>query len=293
MINKRKSEEIESIVFDALSKSNSLGVFPTPVDKVLKYADLRVNSGVDLAKVPINLIPKLSHVVKRGIAKIRGVLDRREKVIYLDFTQHTSKLRFVQLHEVGHELCSWQGNLLSFLDDDETLDVDIKEKFEAEANYFASASLFQLGIFSDKMAELPLDIATPIQLSKIFGSSIHASLRRYVEKSRKRCALLVLDKENKGKFDIPRLNVRNYFQSKSFTAEWGEIEWETTLDFGVPFVQDFLSRRRFLKSELSIDLVHESIDCTYHYFDNGYNIFILMYPKGETIKTKTTFVINN
>lgn len=151
MINEKKSKEIENVVFDALSKSNSLGIFPTPVDSILKYANLRVSSGVDLSNIPSNFLPKLSLFVRRGVAKIRGVLDRREKLVYLDLTQPESKKRFVKLHEVGHELCSWQGQLHNFLDDDETLDPDIKEQFEAEANYFASASLFQLGIFNDKM----------------------------------------------------------------------------------------------------------------------------------------------
>lgn len=293
MINDNKTKEIENIVFDALSKSKSLGVFPTPVDSILKYADLRVSSGVDLSNIPSNFFPKLSLFVKRRVAKIRGVLDRREKIVYLDLTQPESKKRFVKLHEVGHELCPWQGRLHDFLDDDETLDPDIKDQFEAEANFFASASLFQLDIFSDKMAELPLDIASAIQLSKIFGSSIHASLRRYVEKSKKRCALLVLNKDISGGYGFPKLSVRNYFQSKSFTEEWGEVDWGTEIDFDAPFVQDYLSNRKFYKSELSIDIDQESINCTYHYFYNGYNVFVLMYPKGESIKSKTTFVVTS
>lgn len=293
MINEIKIKEIENIVFDALSKSKSLGVFPTPVDSILKYADLRVSSGVDLSNIPNNFFPKLSLFVKRGVAKIRGVLDRREKIVYLDLTQPESKKRFVKLHEAGHELCPWQGRLHDFLDDDETLDPDIKDQFEAEANYFASASLFQLGIFSDKMAELPLDIASAIHLSKIFGSSIHASLRRYVEKSKKRCALLVLNKEISGGYGSPKLSVRNYFQSKSFTEQWGDVDWGTEIDFDAPFVQDYLSNRKFYKSELSIDIDQESMNCTYHYFYNGYNVFVLMYPKGESIKSKTNFVVSS
>lgn len=291
MISEKKAKDIDNIVLEALSKSNALGTFPTPVDNILKYADLRVSAGFDLSNS--NIFTKSLPFLKKGIAKIRGVLDRQEKLVYLDLTQLEVKKRFVKLHETGHELCSWQGKLHNFLDDDETLDPDTKELFEAEANYFASASLFQLGIFSDKIAELPLEITSAIQLSKTFGSSVHAALRRYVEKSKKRCALLVLNKEKTIDLGRPKLTIRNYFQSKSFTAEWGDVNWGSELDIENPFVQGYMSNRKFFKSELYIDLDQESIHCTYDYFYNGYNIFIFMYPKGETIKSRTSFIVAN
>jgi len=220
-------------------------------------------------------------------------LDRSEKVIYLDMNQHPSKQKFVKLHEVGHELCGWQGNMLKYLDDDENLDPDINDVFEAEANYFASSALFQGQIFNEKVGEYPLELATCLQLQKLFGGSFHATIRRYVEHSKKRCALLVLNKESKSPFSPANLSLRNYFQSPSFTKEWGQIEWESNFDYDVPFVQNYLSNRRLAKSQLIIDSGAESISCDYHYFDNSYNVFVFMFPKGEIIKSRTTFVVNS
>lgn len=292
MINKKKATDIENIVFDTLSKSNSFGVFPTPVDKILTFADLKVNSGVDLSQIPKNFLAKSGLWLDRGIAKIRGALDRREKVIYLDLRQSDSKKRFVKLHEAGHELCSWQGRLHDFLDTDETLDHDTKELFEAEANFFASASLFQLDVFNDRMAELPLELASVIQLSKTFGSSIHAALRRYVEKSFKRCALLVLTVDRPTMYGTSRLLIRNYFQSSTFSEHFGTINWGSELDLDNQIFNDFLSKRKFFKSEFTITTEVDSIDCQYHYFYNGYNIFVLMHPKGEVIKSRTKFIVS-
>lgn len=291
MINERKKSDIESITFDALYKSNSFGVFPTPVEKILKYAELRIDSNVDLSVIPANFFAKHSLIFKRGLSKIRGVLDRSEKTIYLDLKQRPSKLNFVKLHEVGHELCGWQGNMLNFLDDDENLDPDINDQFESEANYFASSALFQLEIFHDKVGQYPLKLATCLQLSKLFGASFHATIRRYVEHSKKRCALLVLNKEPVSPISYPSLSIRNYFQSSSFTKEWGTITWEPKFDFDVPFFQDFLSNRKMITSELVIESEQEFIECDYHYFDNSYNIFVFMFPKGEVIKSRTNFVI--
>lgn len=293
MINEQKKLDIENITFDALYKSNSFGVFPTPVDKILKYAELRIDSNVDLSVIPSNFFAKHSLTFKRGLAKIRGVLDRSKKIIYLDLKQRPSKLNFVKLHEVGHELCGWQSNMLKFLDDDENLDPDINDKFESEANYFASSALFQLEIFQDKVGQYPLKLVTCLQLSKLFGASFHATIRRYVEHSKKRCALLVLNKEEPASaYSYRSVSIRNYFQSPSFTKEFGEIKWEANFDFDVPFFQDFLSNRKMTTSELVIEFGQESIDCNYHYFDNTYNIFVFMFPKGEIIKSRTQFVIN-
>jgi hypothetical protein len=292
MINHKKKKDIENIVLDALSKSNSLGVFPTPVDKIIKYSDLRVNSHVDLSTVPSTFFSKQGMLLTRGWAKLRGVLDRRERTIYLDQTQPDTRIKFVKLHEAGHELCGWQNKLLRILEDnDETLDPDINEEFEAEANCFASSALFQLQLFTDKMKEYPLELATCLQLSKLFGGSFHAAIRRYVESSSKRCALLILNKEKDSQFSFPKLTLRNYIQSPSFTEEWGMVGWSPEFDIDTPFVQDFLSNRRLLKSELEIDWLGETIKCNYHYFHNGHNVFVFMFPKGESIKSRTNFIV--
>jgi hypothetical protein len=293
MIPDKKKVEIDNIAFDALYKSKSLGVFPTPVEKILNYAQLRIDSSVDLSKVPSNFFAKHGLAFKRGLAKIRGVLDRSEKIIYLDMNQHASKQKFVKLHEVGHELCGWQGNMLKYLDDDENLNPDINDMFEAEANYFASSALFQGHLFNEKVSEYPLELATCLHLHKLFGGSFHATIRRYVEHSKKRCALLVLNKESKSLFSTPQLSIRNYFQSPSFTKEWGTIEWDSNFDYDVPFFQNYLSNRRMTKSELVIESKNGDISCDYHYFDNSYNVFVFMFPKGETIKSRTSFVFTN
>jgi len=293
MISDKKKLDIENIALDALYKSNSLGIFPTPVDQILKYAQLRVDSSVDLSKPPSNFFLRQGLALKRGLAKIRGVLDRTEKVIYLDLNQHVTKQKFVKLHEVGHELCGWQGNMLKYLDDDETLDPDINDMFESEANYFASSALFQVDVFNEKVSEYPLELATCLQLQKLFGGSFHATIRRYVEHSKKRCSLLVLNKESKSHFSNVNLSLRNYFQSPSFSKDFGQIEWESNFDYDVPFVQNFLSNRKMTKSELIIESLNGDISCDYHYFDNSYNVFVFIFPKGEIIKSRTSFVLTD
>ena len=180
-----------------------------------------------------------------------------------------------------------------YQDDEHTLSLHVKEQFEVEANYFASSGLFQLDRFEDEMKKLPLEIGSPMALAKKFGGSNHAAIRRYAEISKKRCALIVLeDKEKNGnKFS---LDLRNSFQSKPFTKEFGELIWPEKLNSEFPFISDY-NRRRRVHKEGSIQLMTNNgfEEFTYHYFNNHYNVFILIIPRGEKNKSTTKIYITS
>ncbi|MCL2683599.1 MAG: ImmA/IrrE family metallo-endopeptidase [Bacteroidales bacterium] len=234
-----------------LKGSKSFDVFPTPIDTIVSYAELTVNSG-DLSKIPSNFFSKKMDALKRALGKLQGALDRSEKIIYLDLSAHPSKQKFVKLHEVGHKVLPWQQHTYEVLEDDEnTLDADTREEFEAEANYFASATLFQQDRFLSEMDKYGLEIGAALQLSKHFGASTHSTLRRYVEYSNKRCALIVLkDCTSCG------AKLRDRFQSKSFTKTFGELFIPSEIDRVYPFVQDYCSNRKFKKNgSMSLRLI--------------------------------------
>ena len=279
----RKS--IDDLVFDVLLKSKSLDVFPTPVDKIVQYCELN-NSKDSIHAIPKNYVPKSLDVLQRALKKVLGAVDREEKVIYVDPSLPPVKKNFVKLHEVGHGVIPWQNEVV-YQDDDHTLSPEVKEIYESEANYFASAGLFQLGRFEDEMSKLPLEIGSPMALAKKFGGSNHAAIRRYAELSKKRCALLVLeDKEKKGLRSA--LNLRNSFQSPSFTKNFGELTWPERLDMNFPFIRDYSRKQKFHKDG-SIDLltINGFEEFSYHYFHNQYNVFVLIIPTGEKIKSRT------
>ena len=95
------------------------------------------------------------------------------------------------------------------------------------------------------MKKLPLEIGSPLVLAKKFGGSNHASLRRYVEQNKKRCALIVLDTKAEANGFIP---LRNYFQSKSFAASFGNVSLPETFGIESPFIKDYKSNRRLHKN---------------------------------------------
>lgn len=290
-----QEEEIENVVFDLLSQSKSFGIYPTPVNKIISYSELKTHESSDLHKISKKYYNRASEALKRAIGNLKGALDRKEKVIYVDPTLHVSSKRFVKLHEVGHEVIPWQKELYDFLEDDREnlLTLDTNDEFESEANFFASAALFQLHRFEDESKKLPLSLNSAIALSKTFGGSIHASLRRYVEKSPKRCALLVLKNP-----DISSLSckVRNYFQSTSFSKEFGRINWNPTLDFNYSFVQDYVlnQRKPIQNGSFSLAINGEEKNLfNYHYFSNSYNGFVLILPLGEKQTSRKKIILSS
>lgn len=291
MLEDHVKKDIEKISFDLLKQSKALDIFPTPVDQILQYSSLKVNKEINLFSDHESFFKKASITLTNALKKVRGFLDRREKVICLDLTVKENRQNFVKLHETGHAVLPWQNEILQFVDDDETLDPEVKELFEAEANFFASLTLFQHDRFLKKMETLPLELNSSIHLAKHFGSSIHAALRRYVEYSNKRCSLLVLrDVSSAG--TSPICYVRDYFQSASFTKHFGEIVWTTQLGYTWSFVKEYYHNKKFkTDGEVDLQTSQGKVNFTYHFFNSTYNAFVLLFPKGEKNNSRTKFIV--
>jgi hypothetical protein len=285
-MNKVTIKDIENVSFDILKQSKSLGVFPTPVDNIVQYCELKVDRENCLSKIPNNYLAKASEALKSALRKLRGAIDIREKVINLDLTQLISRQRFVELHETGHNVLPWQRKTFEFYDDDDTLNPDVKIAFEAEANFFASCTLFQLNRFDEEASLLELTIRSPLALSKKFGGSFHATARRYVERCPKRCALLVIEKDG-----LLNFKVRNYFQSPSFSKEFGMLKWPELLGPDHAFIVDCSFRTMNTNGQFLYKGENGDITFQYHFFNNSFNYFVMVFPFGEKIKSKVQIVI--
>lgn len=292
MNNHHSKKEIDDLIFEILKSSRSLDVFPTPVDKIVKYCELNLSNKSGFHEIPKNYIPKKIDAFNRLMGKILGALDREEKVIYIDPTLSSVKQNFIKLHEVAHDTIPWQKEI-KYQDDEYTLSQQVKDAFEVEANYFASGGLFQLHRFEDEMKKLPLEIGSPMALAKKFGGSNHAAIRRYAEVCKKRCALLVLeDKEKRGEKYF--LDFRNIFQSPSFTKDFGEIVFPEKFNRDFPFILDYYRGKKFHKDgTIQLMTKYGVEEFRYHYFNNSYNVFVLIIPNGEKIKSRTKIYLTS
>lgn len=297
MIDLPSKADIEKISLDLLKQSKAIDIFPTPVDKIISYSELILENGIDLSQLDQSFLSKLSAKASQKFIEtmglVRGFIDRREKTIYLDLSQNFNRQNFVKLHEVGHDALPWQMEILEYLDDDTTLDSYTKEEFEAEANYFASTTLFQHDRFENEMRKLELGIKSPMALAKQFGASIHATLRRYVECSNNRCALLVLERDSSQNGIISCLK-RDYFQSDKFTETFGIIELPDKFGYSWQFTKDYCFGKKYHEAgTVKLSTKNGETEFKYHFFNNTFNAFVFIIPKGEINKTRTRIILSN
>src|SRR5215213_8923009 len=83
-----------------LDASGARGVFPTPVDRIVEYADLVVSGEIHLSPKDHGFFTKSFKILQSALEKAKGIIDIREKVIYLDPTSTDGKKAFVKCHEV-------------------------------------------------------------------------------------------------------------------------------------------------------------------------------------------------
>jgi hypothetical protein len=272
--------DIEKYSMQILRGSKSLDVFPTPVDQIVDYAGLVIKGSVDLSKVHASYVDRANEFLKGALAKVRGIFDFKEKVILLDLSQPPNRKNFIKLHETAHGILPWQSSVHQIVgDNDRTLSLDQKEEFEAEANYFASITLFQHDRFLHELSKLGLGIDSAMHLANHFGASVHASLRRYVDCSKNRCALLVLEDP---KVIARTCCVRTFVASQRFVEEFPEFDMPGLVDTSYPFVTDYLVGRRFKKDgHLVCSFGATQLKFSYQFFNNSYNAFVLLSRSGK------------
>lgn len=302
MLTSSSKQDIEDISREILKQSKAIGIFPTPVDQIVRHTELVSNSAIDLEKVDRGFFEKLKdesvekfRILQSGISKIKGFFDRREKTIYIDLNLLGGRQNFVKLHEVGHAVLPWQNEVMLASDNDETLIYSFEDEFESEANYFASVTLFQHDLFFAEMSKLPLGLASSMELAKKFGSSVHSALRNYVIQSNKRCALIVLTPIEGSRGNGAICDSRDVFYSKPFIENIGELKLPSSFGFKWAFIQDYKFKKKY-NDKGTIQLVSmsgEEVEAVYHFFNNTYNSFVFLFPKGEVNKVRTQIIIAN
>ena len=218
---------------------------PTPVDDIVACAELVVSQEITLEEKHEGFFTKSLGLLASALKKAMGLVDLRENVIYLDTSVLPQKKVFVKLHESGHKVLPWQRKAMLYLDDESTLDPDVHEAFEREANRFASDVLFQVGRFDQDAHDLPLAIKSAMALAKRYGASVHASLRRFVERNESACSVLVLAKTPVVMADGSGLPLKRVFQSQAFLRRFGQLPWPERIRVDHPFVEPIMNGCRF------------------------------------------------
>lgn len=263
-----------------LARADALGSLPTPVDELIAAADLEIARDVSLDKTFLGRLYKrfVPEEMKRAVEKVLGVMDSRARVIYLDQTVHKNKKPFLSLHEVGHDYLPWQRDTFAILEDSESsLDPDVREQFEREANCFASEVIFQLDRFTNEAADCEFGIKVPINLARRYGASVYSSIRRYVMTHHHPCAVIVFNRVKDGGAEA--LTLRRCIQSDKFTQTFGNLSVKVQQGPDDFFAQHVPRNKFRMPTSCALNNRNgQQEECLVEAFDSSFQVFFLLYP---------------
>ena len=266
----------------ALAAAGAIGRRPTPIADIMAAAGIQevhddvLNEGF-LAKMR----REAGAALKSALSKVLGLFDARGRFVFIDRTIYVVKQAFIRLHETGHGFMPWQRDLYAVVEEcDQTLDPDIADLFDREANVFASEVIFQLDAFTEEAERHDFGILTPVKMSKEYGASIYASIRRYVANNHRACAVLVLNPPELIEGDGFRAVVRRSISSPRFKILFGDIKWPAyfTPDHDIGAMVPLGKRRMTGKRSLGIrDSNGDMRECIAEAFTQGHQIFVLIH----------------
>lgn len=299
---KRDDSSLTKLQFDRVRKeaerllleAGAMGCFPTPIEDILVAAKVEeipeaVLSPGFLAKMR----KKAGGALKRALSKVIGLFDAHARFIFVDRTLHLAKQTFVRLHETGHGFLPWQREIYAVVEDcDQTLAPEIADQFEREANVFATEVLFQLDAFTEEAELMEFSILTPVKLSKKYGASIYSSVRQYVFKNWRACAVLVLDPPEIALGHGFRARRRRFVASTKFVNLFGTPVWPEyfTPDDQIGAMVPLGKRRMSGMRELElVDRNGTTNICAAEAFTQRHQVFILIHAV-RTLTTKSAIV---
>lgn len=279
-----------------LDRAAAWNRFPTPIDDILEAANVKVApTNVFSAEAILSYITNKSadaaRFVKSAISKVFGIYDSLDNLIHIDSTVGASKQNFLKLHETGHHHLPTHRKVFRFFQDcGKTLEPEIADQFEREANNFARFALFQGNGYASCAADCALEIKTPMKLAGKFGASIYASAREFARTNHRACVVYVLERIEFAEGSGARAAVRRIETSPSYRAQFG-IPQDTAIDLDHPLGKLLpIGRKMTRPTSLAInDLNGIAHECVAEAFDTSWNVIILMYPKADL--TATTIIV--
>lgn len=269
----------------ALRLANAIGVLPTPIEEIMRVSKVReleedVLNPIFISKL-IGKAEKAGLAIKRAISKVMGLFHASEGLVFIDRTLIGVRQRFVRLHESAHGFLPWQRPMYALVQDcEQALNPDAAELFDREANTFASEVLFQLDKFRDVAEERPFEIMTPVRLAPKFNASVYASIRQYVSKNHRTCAVVVLNMPELIPGSGFRATLRRVVASESFSAMFVGLIWPEvfTPDDEIGRLVPVMGRKLYRNRSLGLTDANGTLhDCIAESFTTGKQVFVLIY----------------
>lgn len=266
----------------ALQEAGTLGILPTPVDRLLRVAQVtEVQEDVLNDSFLAKFRRSITDAYRQARSKVQGLFSSIAGLVIIDKTLVAVRRRFVSFHEAAHGFLGWQRSLYKLVEDGEdAIDPDAADLFDREANVFASEVLFQNDLFHEMASDSPFTIWTPIKLAKSFEASLYASIRQYVSKNERRCIVLVYNKPELVEGDGFRATLRRPISSASFREAFAGQTWPEVITPDHPlgrFVPLGVRRGSGKRNFSLTDANGDHHECVAESFTQKRHVFILIH----------------
>lgn len=277
-----------------LREAAACGRYPTPIDDIMAAAKVTVVDDEVLNETFLRRFASKAAAglatIKSALSKVLGLFEANDRLVVIDKDIPRPRIPFVKLHEAGHGSMPHQSKIYSLMHDcEKTLDPEISDLFEREANVFASEMLFQGDIFSEQAHDRDFGVKTAIALAKQFGASNYATFRRYVTTNPCACCLVVLEPlvaDENGDF---KADVRRVVANSSFARLYApeNLAIPVTAQHPISALVPGGKKQRMV-SPRGLALVDRNGDlreCIGETFNTGHQILILIRDDHATTTT--------
>jgi hypothetical protein len=292
LLDPRQFDNVQRHADGLLREASAIGRFPTPIDDLMAAAKLIVVDDEVLGDGMLQQFIKKAKAglgtIKSALSKVLGLFEANDRLVVIDRNAPKPRVPFIKLHEAGHGTMPHQSKLYRLMHDcEKTLDPEIADLFEREANVFASEVLFQGEAFSDEAHGQAFSIKVPMRLAKKYGGSNYATFRRYIVTSPHVCCVVVLEQPTytAGHFSA---EVRRVVASRSFQTIYDPNILCATVNDSHPLGSVVPLNGKRMSFDREIALLDRNSDpriCIAEAFNTMHQILILLRDVGRRTRT--------
>lgn len=190
------------------------GYFSGESDGLLKTTFSRLKrAGKQILKRPT----LLGDAIKKFDLRALYLPDRKR--ILIDESIPKPKHRWLEAHEIGHDILPWHHDMM-LGDDDLTPTAAVHDKMEAEANFAAGSLLFMGERFIAECRDCTPSIGNAQKLKKRYGNTFTTTLWRMIEHSGEDLPIIGLIGQHPNQFHNEKPDFRHLIPSKAFAARF-------------------------------------------------------------------------
>jgi hypothetical protein len=183
-------QKIAELARRLLIRADAIGVLPTPIEELCKIAQVELIADLPTEGFLRKFGVSATRLLRQALQKVRGVADLRERANYIPKSGSIPRDRFVQGHELGHQVLPWHQFDPAYLDNDESLRPGVRQLIEREANFFSAEILYQGAEFTLRARDFRPSLDAVFQLADDHGTSRQSTAWRFVEVQDEPVALL-------------------------------------------------------------------------------------------------------